>query len=323
MARAVKALGGVLLALNLCSFSMAQLQVSGWPFAELYIGLPHGYVYRASYFTAPEVRDSRWEERRLVSARGVRICAAGHRLLRRDVRWYPANAHSGRRCAAIVYTMQCADDDPSEAGTEQDRRYEFRLDADPPIGRNCRADPYPDPAIQSAAAEAQLVLPRDFWPHCAEPDIVPRDPLWVFDETRIYLRTRLQLDDPSRTASSVQYAFTLAQMIMPRVNSSPVPNNGTHIIITRGYGVGPSEHDYCEQLTAQQGARIWRRTITRSGDVEHLRQEVGVTRDGRSRDPTRYWTPQGDARELALSLGAYLAAHADPVYREGRGRVGR
>jgi hypothetical protein len=100
-------------------------------------GSRHGYSFRAAYFTAAEERDARWEAWRRRAAREMQVCPNGHRLLRRDVRWYPATPLSGRRCAAIVYTVQCRSHDPRMAWTlAEDRRLSLRTE-EPPIQPDC------------------------------------------------------------------------------------------------------------------------------------------------------------------------------------------
>jgi hypothetical protein len=141
MARANLLLTGCLAAIAMSA--CATMESAGpvpkqFGFARRYQGAPWGYAFRAAYFTEAEMRDPRWEEWRQSAGRQMRICNGGHRLLRRDVRWYPATPLSGRRCAAVVYTMRCAH---PVANTGADRVEEYRrfsLDiADPPPGPNC------------------------------------------------------------------------------------------------------------------------------------------------------------------------------------------
>jgi hypothetical protein len=168
---------------------------------------------------------------------------------------------------------------------------------------------------------------------CTEPDSVPADPIQVFDETRIHIGARIHpalsslvpaLIDLNYAArnpqAGIEHAFYRSQLMSPRFRRTPVPDDGVNILITNEYGLNAAGEPYCLQLTARQGPRIWRRTISRPGLVEQLRGEIGMTPDGRSNDPNRYWNPFMDSLSLARSLGADLASHADPVYRLGRPR---
>ena len=71
---------------------------------------PHhtGYIFRTAYYTEAELADPRWERGRREMRQATRQCdPARERVVRRDVRWYPATPESGARCAALVYTVEC------------------------------------------------------------------------------------------------------------------------------------------------------------------------------------------------------------------------
>jgi len=103
------------------------------------------------------------------------------------------------------------------------------------------------------------------------------------------------------------------------VRTTPIEDNGVNILVTQQLALKPDGTPYCVQLTARQGPRLWRRTIFRAGFVEQLAQSIGIDREGRSRDPSRYWDPATDGGELASALGAYLLRHAAPDREFRRG----
>ncbi len=66
-----------------------------------------GYVFAIYYFTAAELRDLRWEKKRLEMMKQAIFCKTGEKVGRRDVRWFPATPVSQKRCAAVIYTVEC------------------------------------------------------------------------------------------------------------------------------------------------------------------------------------------------------------------------
>lgn len=313
------------------------------PSIEYHGGRFGASAIRMAYFSAGEVSDRRWERRRRSEAVGYRQCPTGHRILRRDVRWYQPTLLSGQRCAAVVYTFQCTDQDPARADAiEQDRLYLLRMDEDPVAGPDCH-DPFAAGGRPRTPSEEEVfaaLLSTDAT--CAEPDQVPAAPIRVFDETRINVDVRVHpslTHDPGylfsprytpRAAALIGYSFSRAELILPRLRQPAWPppqirppgiaDDGRNILVTMDFGLAPSGEPYCVQLTARQGSSIWRRRIVRPGFVEQFREAVGVNRLGMSNDASRYWNPLSDARTLTLALGAELVAHADPVYAQGRPR---
>ena len=97
-----------------------------------------GYAFVISYFTAGELRDSRWEAKRLEMMKQAIFCKTGERIVRRDVRWFPATSVSRKRCAAVIYTVEC--DVPTLVPTDNLSEIRQALLTDPfdePIEQNC------------------------------------------------------------------------------------------------------------------------------------------------------------------------------------------
>jgi hypothetical protein len=105
------------------------------------IWAPHhsGYVFRTGYYTPAELRDSRWERRRRDMRDSANYCDPRRaRVVRRDVVWYPATPVSQRRCAAIVYTMECGHENRLVSSTPDEVRHRvLAQDLQRPIGRDC------------------------------------------------------------------------------------------------------------------------------------------------------------------------------------------
>ena len=107
---------------------------------------PHhtGYVFRTGYYSRAELADPRWERGRRDMRQMTRFCdPATERVVRRDVRWYPATPTSGRRCAALVYTVQCQRANPMVRRPAEDIRREL-LATEPAraIERDCGSKDY-------------------------------------------------------------------------------------------------------------------------------------------------------------------------------------
>jgi len=103
-----------------------------------------GYTFRAGYFSEAEVRDARWERGRLemMRAQGI-ICTPVGNVIRRDIRWYPATPLSGRRCAALVYTVSCGRENPMARHTADEVRSQLlAVEPQRPIERDCGIKDY-------------------------------------------------------------------------------------------------------------------------------------------------------------------------------------
>ena len=97
-----------------------------------------GYVFAISYFTAGELSDPRWEKKRLEMMKQAIFCKTGEKIVRRDVRWFPANPVSRKRCAAVIYMVEC--DVPTLVPTDNLSEIRQSMLSDPfefPIERNC------------------------------------------------------------------------------------------------------------------------------------------------------------------------------------------
>lgn len=278
--------------------------------------------------------DSRWEAVRLRMRTTLRHCHGGERLVRRDVRWYPATSLSRRRCAAVVYTFRCLV--PGTGGIErleQDRLTALQLDADPAIERDCgekdpaRRPPTPPPPsyhqpmaeLLSSSASCRTPLRRSLREVAMKAD------------TRLQFRTLIH---PSLAGAEgigmpyyfvrspragVEGAFNDASLIMPNMGFRSLPNNGTNIIVTQVFAPNPRGQGYCIRLTARQGSRIWQRQITRPELTEYRRGSSAIDAYGRLRNRLLYWTPATDARLLATAFGAHLAresrSYSGPLVR--------
>jgi hypothetical protein len=299
-----------------------------------------GFVYRQSYFSEAEVLDPRWEVRRRETMNRIRMCPT-YRITRRDIRWYEPTPESGQRCAAIIYTAWCAGPGHGNpARTEADRIAALRQDVDAhPIGRRCGdKDPAHIPDTPSATAAAWHAEEEAKWTAllstsaaCDGADTETADPVRVLPETRFHVRTlaspafravvppRFRADWLSRVPLQMTNALYEAGRVVPQVRTTPIEDNGVNILVTQQLSLKPDGTPYCVQLTARQGPRLWRHSIHRAGFVEQLAQSVGIDRQGRSRDPSRYWSPASDGVDLASALGAYLLRRASPDREFRRG----
>lgn len=99
---------------------------------------PSGYVHRVGYFTRREIDDADWERARtLLMNKNVIMCGKKtERIVRRDLRWYPATARSGQQCAAVVYTVLC-DAQNEGSGMAESRRELLAEEPDKPMERAC------------------------------------------------------------------------------------------------------------------------------------------------------------------------------------------
>ncbi|MBX3560319.1 MAG: hypothetical protein KF780_00745 [Sphingomonas sp.] len=140
-----------------------------------------GYTFRAGYFSEPQVYDARWEQGRLRMMReqGASCGPIRGRIVRRDIRWYAATPQSGRRCAALVYTVSCGRENPLVRRTAEEMRREL-LAVEPrrPIEPECGIKDYyffhPEdcPAVQYAPAGCRhhpREEPAETTPEMAEP----------------------------------------------------------------------------------------------------------------------------------------------------------
>jgi hypothetical protein len=292
-----------------------------------------GYIMRAAYFTPAQIADPRWEAARMRVASNVRICRTSERIIHRDVVWYPVASRSGQQCGAIVYTVQC--DVPNLAADgdlEQDRREALRFDADPPAtGADCGEKDYTrKPQTRPISNEqlmARLLSPAA---HCRAPDTSPANPIQLYSDSRLHFATEINPafaaahpQDPRYLVevahTGVANSFSRAELMLPRIRPSAIGNDGINILITETYAMNAAGRPYCVQLTARQGSRLWRRTISRNGFADY-RLERAVRRDTRGlpRDSNAYWTPEIDLIRLAIEFGDGLARTADPVYRRDR-----
>jgi hypothetical protein len=292
-----------------------------------------GYVIRLGYFTAPQARDSAWEARRLEWVRGVDWCPGAASIVRRETLWYRATPSSGQSCAAFVYTVRCAvPRREGEDSVERDRQFVLRDDPDPPIGADCGDKDganWPMTVAPTPAQELAPLLSSDAV--CAARNMTSDDPIRLYAETRIHVRT---LIDPAFSAAfpsgvpagvfrraapaGLLRVFARAALVRPRLRASAVEDDGVNILVTQTYALDRAGRPYCVELTARQGARIWRRHVAHPGFVEQRRTEIGIDREGRSADPRRFWSPTIDAVELGMELGASLMRRSDPAYRRGR-----
>ena len=97
-----------------------------------------GYAFSISYFTAAELKDIRWERKRLEMMKQARFCKTGERIVSRDVRWFPPTPESRRRCAAVLYIVKC--DVPTLVPTDdldESRQSFLTGPPDEPIEKNC------------------------------------------------------------------------------------------------------------------------------------------------------------------------------------------
>jgi len=291
------------------------------------------FVYRQSYFTEAQVRDPRWEVRRREKMNQIRMCPS-YRIIRREIRWYDATPLSGERCAAIIYIGLCngarRGPDPD---VETDRITLLRRDPDPPIEPGCgeresyRFDTRPPDEQRRAAMLSSEAS-------CLPGEWASDEPIRVGPETRFHVRALAQpefaaaaqwqfgADATGQLGRLVEGYFYNADRVAPQVFESPIADNGVNVFVTVEFTLSRGGEPYCIQLSARQGAHSWRRGIERAGflqDLVRLEREVGLTRTGLARDPSRLWSPSFDTSLLVDSLGAYLVAHAAPDREFRRG----
>lgn len=132
----------------------------------------NGYVYRVGYFTQREIDDADWERTRILHKnRPVIQCKLEtERVVRRDLRWYPATARSGQKCAAAVYTVLCGV--PSEGpGMDRSRRELLAEEPYNPIERACGSK---DRYVESP----EECVARDFGPTSCQRMLAENGPAW-------------------------------------------------------------------------------------------------------------------------------------------------
>lgn len=283
-----------------------------------------GGVYRLAYFTDAQVRDRRWEARRLAQIRETSGCSAIH-VVRRDVQWYPATEQSRRRCAALVYAFRCTAEESVNPRLNQDRIEALRSTFGLPIEAECgekessRRPQPPRPPSYYQPIEELLSGAAACGPESSDNGRRIR----VGRRTRVYVKTLLHpalanaeglgrlwylVRIPEGGIGSAMYR---ANLVLPNFERAPIPNDGANLLVLQEFAPNPHGGGYCVRLTARQGGRVWQRRIERPEFVEHLRRSVGVDVNGLSRDPSRFWSPQTDARALAAALGAHVARNTD------------
>lgn len=97
-----------------------------------------GFVYSMAYFTEEQMNDARWEADRTRRAQWNYCKPKLAAMIRRDVRWFEPATSKAKRCAMVVYTMQCptpkAYKDPSADAFAENRESILSQppDKDPP-----------------------------------------------------------------------------------------------------------------------------------------------------------------------------------------------
>lgn len=283
-----------------------------------------GYIYVSSYFTEGQVDDRAWEKRRLDKMEQVRICRTGERILHRDVRWFPATQATGRKCAAIVYTMAC--DIPTLAKNDS-------LESDRQEALVGELDQMPEKGCGQLRSEADSAKPNsDISDYLAVRSLLVDQAVCDFRQPR--LDGRMTIQPTTRIGSSTKVEKGLAarvtddwaleritidlrddpkDMIGGRLRTSGrlgaiFPPKGkvaripTNIELTQAIGLGRDGRPYCVQLTARQGDQVWRRTIERSGREAYAGIGVFGDRPSYNAKPTL----RDDMRELVEALIANM-----------------
>lgn len=285
-----------------------------------------GGFYRMAYFTDAQLRDPRWEARRMAQIRENTHCL-NVRIIRRDVRWYPATERSRRRCAAVVYTYQCMA--PIESLTprlNENRIEQINSAFGSPIEADCgekddaRWPPPPPPPPSYHQPVEELLSDATA---CGRELKDNGRQIRVGRRTRVQVRTILHpalANAPGlgmlwylvrAPEAGIGFAMYRAELVRPNFEELAIPNDGTNILVVQEFAPNSHGSGYCVRLTARQGGRVWQRRIERREFVEQLRPIVGIDEHGLSRDPSRFWSPATDAKALAAALGDHLVRGSD------------
>jgi hypothetical protein len=279
-----------------------------------------GFIYSSSYFTAGQVDNPLWEARRLSELARVKICQTGQQIVHRDVRWVAATKVSGQRCAAVIYTIAC--DVPTHATIDtldQDREEALTGEIQDAPSDGCGANDsgkarnYPDSDMQQYLDAQSLLVDKqvcDFRKPRLNGIIksLPRTRIGVTTVVDKALSARLDghwqlprlvfdfAHNPEWIIGSALRKDGKLGAIFP--TSREVTSSPANIRITQTIGVGSDGRPYCVQVTARQGAQVWRRTIERSGAEAY----AGIGLVGRETAHKPSSTPSDDERTLIQSL---------------------
>lgn len=285
-------------------------------------------IYRTGFFSEAQMADRGWEDVQLRSAlENFNICPRGHRIMTRDVRWYRSE-RSGRRCAAIVFTIQCIGSEPTVPNHgETTRLNDLRMEDRPPDVEGCGnkdADRRPPPGPQ-AAAERRLAEnpPPVLAPVAPCPSrFVGTGPIRPTPRSRIRFEsiidpaadilaplnslTRLGSNPQSRMRGHVLSAFFVQRRPHPIVRMLDDGADNADDIVVREEFALLSGGGYCIRLTATQGRRRWSQRLARSA-FPHRSALAIYDEEGGARNPTEFWSPDTDAAMLMRRLSRHLA----------------
>lgn len=275
-----------------------------------------GYVTRLSYFSRAEMRDKAWEKSRRYHATDHN--RDGCSIIRRDVRWFPATRSSGEACASAVYSFACGKPTAEELRSIDQQRLDLlREEPDRPIEKQC-GDKRPNPKRlltsedydRLQASKAASFATQDA--HCANIEADRSDRITLYQDSHVAVIGRYSPDIETTPRSILQLSDTLqrglarrafmAGRLAPIAVHDPARARGPHdILITHIVGGDQAGAGYCVRVTAQQGNRLWRRTIQRASVTGPGR----VNMFGYPFDPEHRWNDWTDS----IALGDQLATH--------------
>jgi hypothetical protein len=285
-----------------------------------------GFVHASYYYSESQLKDPRWEARRLANLGRLDHCPTDQQVISRDVRWFEATEESVIRCAAVIYTVRCG---ARAAGPmdeiERRRQSLLRQHFDAPIEKGCGEKDQsrlPDVTDHDRDVEnrRKIVATISRSARCPVESSRPTKPLRSFPQTRFSLETRLdrrfgelQLRsprtvtyDPGFTQRRIAWAHDRAGLVEPAfLPPDELDNDRYNIRLVQTYALNRAGTGYCVVLEARQAGRVWRRAIERPRMVKE-RGHLAMDSSGRSLDPANYWTPFTDMILLTDALIADL-----------------
>lgn len=288
-----------------------------------------GMIYEVGYFTEAQIASRAWEARRRELGGMVKRCESGKRIVRRDVRWFPATEVSGQRCAAVIYTIQCdAPTSAKEDNLARDRQSLLVGELAGEIEKGCGEKDLAKVLANSESDSIRkykkglgMLAKREV---C---DFVGKDqdgPIRIFPETRIAVTAVMDEALAARypdleTIGRIDYRELVRRQLQASLTwghklSNIFPANGkvsdepVNIRVEIALGLNRAGRPYCAQLTARQGLQVWRRTIERndppipSGAAEQAARKRGES-------PISQLSDSADlAKAFATALGLPLQA---------------
>jgi hypothetical protein len=276
-----------------------------------------GFIYATYYYTEAQIDDPRWEKKRLESMETATVCETGKRVVRRDVRWFAPTPTSGRKCAAVVYTIQCeiptlATNDTFDA----DRREQLEGELGK-IGKGCGEKDFKKLHL----ADYNITNYQKYQSYLVDRNVCDfRSPsmdgnLQLKPATRVAVKVLIDralaarfgshaLDDrfTSTVESALSQGLRRAKRLQSIFPAGGIQNDSSdNIRIELALGLNNEGRPYCVQLTARQGTRVWRRTIDRAGISDG--RPMYLADDSKQGDQP---SPSNDARALAEALRASL-----------------